>query len=481
MRHCTLICPARLPGRGAARQVEGSIFAETPLAFDRVLPDTELTVHRSIVPAADVDRGQGNLAVDPRLFGAEQQWGLRPGSPALGTGPNGLNMGARVPAGASISGEPAAVTAATVATLSVGGPGITDYRYRLDSGPWSDAAPVGTPVQLADLPDGMHSMSVIGLNTAGVWQDEAEATQSQTWTVERSLSRLVINEVMASNDQALEHAGTYPDAIELLNSGATAIDLSDMSLSDDPAIPRRFVFPAGTALGLGEYLVAYADDSFATSGIHLGFALNEDGEGLYLYDSPARGGQLVDSVQFGMQVPHLSIGRTRDGSWQLTVPTFGRANQQVPLGDASWLRINEWLAQTDIVLNNDFIEIYNPDPAPVALGGLYVTDRPRGWPGRHQIAPLSFVAGQGLAVLVADEDPQDGADHVDFRLARQLEMIGLLDPQLQLIDLVRYPPQTVDVSQGACPTALPRSAPSTCPIRGWTTRGRKSNWSRWSK
>jgi hypothetical protein len=201
---------------------------------------------------------------------------------------------------------------------------------------------------------------------------------------------------MASNDQALEHEGTYPDAIELLNSGPTAIDLSDMSLSDDPAIPRRFVFPAGTRLEPGEYLVAYADDSFATSGIHLGFALNEDGEGLYLHDSPARGGQLVDSVQFGMQVPHLSIGRTRDGSWQLTVPTFGQANQQVPLGDASLLRINEWLAETDIVLNNDFLEFTTRSAA--QAWALYVTDRPRGWPGDTR-SPAQLRGRAGLAVL----------------------------------------------------------------------------------
>ena len=39
--------------------------------------------------------------------------------------------------------------------------------------------------------------------------------------------------------------------------------------------------------------------------------LNGDGEGVYLYDAPERGAELVDAVQFGPQVPDLSLGRRR--------------------------------------------------------------------------------------------------------------------------------------------------------------------------
>jgi len=69
-----------------------------------------------------------------------------------------------------------------------------------------------------------------------------------------------------------------------------------MSLSDDPAEPARFVFPAGETIKPGEYLVLYADSGAITPGLHLGFALDASGETLSLYD---KAGVVVDSVQFG--------------------------------------------------------------------------------------------------------------------------------------------------------------------------------------
>ena len=85
-------------------------------------------------PGTILDLGSGNFAGDPALVDTVSDFRLRPGSPAIGTGPNGLDMGAHVPAGASISGEPATITAATAATLTVAGPGITHYRFRLNDG-----------------------------------------------------------------------------------------------------------------------------------------------------------------------------------------------------------------------------------------------------------------------------------------------------------------------------------------------------------
>ena len=189
----------------------------------------------------------------------------------------------------------------------------------------------------------------------------------------------------------------------------------------------------------------------ATSGLHLGFGLSRDGESLSLLDRPANGGGLIDSVSFGLQIPDLSIGRDSDGQWTLTTPTLGGPNQPVALGDPHGLRINEWLASADVSVNNDFIELYNPDPAPIDLGGLHLTDHPMGWPNRHSIAPLSFIAGQGLAVLIADSDPQDGPDHLNFGLSATWEMIGLFDDESQLIDQVLFGPQRDDVSQGLAP------------------------------
>ena len=67
--------------------------------------------------------------------------------------------------------------------------------------------------------------------------------------------------------------------------------------------------------------------------------------------------------------------------------SIGGVNQAAPLGDRTRLRINEWLALGTTPFDTDFVELYNPDSLPVALGGLYMSDEIIGWPDRHQIAP----------------------------------------------------------------------------------------------
>jgi hypothetical protein len=56
-----------------------------------------------------------------------------------------------------------------------------------------------------------------------------------------------------------------------------------------------------------------------------------------------------------------------------------------------------------------------------------------------------------MAVLIADGDPQDGLNHLNFRLSADQEIIALFDADLNEIDKVIYGPQTADVSQGRVP------------------------------
>src|SRR5204863_7973152 len=95
--------------------------------------------------------------------------------------------------------------------------------------------------------------------------------------------------------------------------------------TDDPASGHyKFSFPANTMLGPGQYLLVFADSS-GTSGLHLGFTLGANGAALYLYDSVANGGALLDSIKFGLQVEDISIGRLADGSWGMQCYTLGEA------------------------------------------------------------------------------------------------------------------------------------------------------------
>jgi hypothetical protein len=487
-------------GPGRAAYVDSCIFWNSGPEVDGTSIDngtgtfvnrqnTQLVVNNSIVSSEFSTLGTGNIDADPILVDADRdvhvdanlpcfstgfpgfaEGGyllkgmipdihLQPESSARGAGANGVDMGAMIPSGASISGEPAPVTWRTSVTLTVGGPDLGAYKYRVNSGPWSaevvrpeaglsvNPKPL-PPIVLTNLQNRQsYTVYVIGKDSADVWQSQNSPTVSRTWTVDTSYRRLVINEVLAVNTSALKHDNAFPDVVELYYDGPTALSLSGMSLSDDPTQPAQFVFPSDATISPGQYLVLYADTAASGADLHLGFGLSADGDAVYLYD---RSGVLVDSVVFGQQLADLSIGRAGPlGQWRLTAPTFGQANVAYPLGDSHTVKINEWLAGSDVLFASDFIEIYNPNPDPVDLGGMYLTDNPETQPRKQEIRPLSFIAGHGYGVFWADGT--DAPSHVNFHLSVDGEIIGLLDPQASEIDKIMYGSQTTDFSEGRVP------------------------------
>ncbi|MHC4569580.1 MAG: hypothetical protein ACYTE3_27970, partial [Planctomycetota bacterium] len=197
------------PGDGA--YLNGNIFWNVNTVLGELAASPDVTVNYSLLPGEWHHLGVGNVDGDPLFVDGSGDFALKAGSPAIGAGPCGLDMGALVPNGAAICGEPDEVTWRTDATLFVGGPGITHYRYWFGDGPWSEELPVDAPIQLANLRDGeSYVVDVIGRNSAGVWQSEDNPTASRTWTVDLSHSALRINEVLAINDSSLEHKGAFP-------------------------------------------------------------------------------------------------------------------------------------------------------------------------------------------------------------------------------------------------------------------------------
>ncbi len=160
-----------------------------------------------------------------------------------------------------------------------------------------------------------------------------------------------------------------------------------------------------------------------------------------------------------------TLGRLTEGVWGLCQPIFGGANLPQLTGDPHTLRINEWLADAQFVARNDFLELHNPDPIPVALGGLFLSDA-AGEPKRHPVAPLSFIAGKGYAEFVADSDPEQGADHLSFKLSPDVGVILLYSTELELIDAINYGAQRTDVSEGRSPNGADRFTAFAQPTPG---------------
>ena len=354
---------------------------------------------------------------------------------------------------AVISGEPRAVTPFSGATLTVGGSGIVAYRFSLNGGAYSDETPTNLPITLSALPHGStNSLRVLGKNSSDLWQSPASPTVSSTWVVLTNWPSVRLNEILARNDSAVNWSGQRPDLIELFNEGPSPADLSGLRLTDDPAAPSKFTFPAGTTLAPGDYLIVIAGNPDGTPGLHTGFALRQEGDGVYLLDRAPNDAVVLDSVQFGLQIADLALGRLgHDARWWLSQPSFGSANVPQPLGNPLTLKINEWMVLGQTPSAAAFLELYNPDPLPVALGGLYLSDQPFGTPARHQIAPLSFVSARGYQALLPDGNPQNGSNHLGFQLAAEQGLIGLMAPDLSALDQVWYGPQRLNQATGRCP------------------------------
>ena len=258
---------------------------------------------------------------------------------------------------------------------------------------------------------------------------------------------VLLNEILAENAGLVLNGDYAPDFIELVNATATPQNLAQMSLSDNPAAPGKFLFPLGTVLSPNGHLVVWCDRATNAPGLHAGFQLDNDGQTVLLFTVTNGIYTLADTVTFGLQIRGKSIGRS-GGAWVLTEPTPASANNPAATGAPGLLRINEWMASS--TSGPDWFELFNPDALPVALGGLYLSDSTL-VRTNTRIAPLSFIAPHGYRQFLADDAPQDNARHVGFRLGVGGDTIALSATNAALIDTITFGPQASDVSEGRWP------------------------------
>lgn len=281
---------------------------------------------------------------------------------------------------------------------------------------------------------------------------------------------IVIHEVLASNKLAYANGATFPDVIELRNATASPVNLSGMTLSDDPTVPAKFTFATGTMLGAGELLIIHADTANAEPGLHAGFQLDADGDSVFLY---AGGGALVDSITFGVQVDDLSVGRTGGtlNTWALCTPTIGANNTPVAaLASPALLKINEWGPNPDYLLSGDFMELYNPSAQPAPIGGMRITDDAINYPSRHLFPTLSFIRGSGFLRLNArgNSASASNATELGFSFNSSFGHIVFLGANGTKVDSVPVIGQPRDTSMGRSPDggativrfSLPTNPPS---------------------
>jgi hypothetical protein len=103
----------------------------------------------------------------------------------------------------------------------------------------------------------------------------------------------------------------------------------------------------------------------------------------------------------------------------------------------------------------DWIELYNPGPTPIDLGGKYLTDDLND-PTKFKIEDGLSIPAAGFVLFYADDDPEQGPFHTNFGLSNNGESIGLFDDGAtgnQPIDLYTFGPQAADSSERRFPDA----------------------------
>ncbi len=441
-----------------ATQVHGinNLFEEvgTVLAVAGATAPDLVSWEWSLFAATQPAAGTGNRVGEARLAWTGDRLVPGPGSEALGQGWAGWDIGGHVLAGITVRADVVSPTPAHRATFHAWGPGVSSYSLSLDGGAFGPAQSVAEPLLVEGLKPGEHAAVGRGLNGAGVGVTSAFSDRV-TWTVEDAASALLLNEVQAPTQDSNAVGMPTEGWIELINRGDQSVPLAGLGLTDDKDDPYRYRFPAGTVLAPGQYLVL---DSTL-----LGFKVSPRGETVRLTAAtePLR---WLDQVELGPQVDGRSVGRDARGKWRLTWPTPGSINLPCPTGDPANLRLNEWLARGRTAADPDFVELYNRDPLPVGLDGLYLSDFPGTAPTRQRLPALGFVAGRSWLALFAGEDPDRGG--LGFNLTTDQGTIGLLDPVGKMLDAVWYPPQRAGVSMGRSPDAADSILPFEIPLPG---------------
>ncbi len=242
-------------------------------------------------------------------------------------------------------------------------------------------------------------------------------------------AQLQLNELLASNNaNQMDEFFEFDDWIEIYNPGGI-INLAGYYLSDDPLLLTKHQIPAtdpgATTMLPGSFKVFFADKDNLTQGaLHTNFTLSGNGETIFL--TAPDGVTIIDQITYPQSAPDISYGRACEActTWQyFNNVTYSAPNVELPQ-TSELLFLNEVQPQnTGIYHDPEFefdpwIEVYNPNPFQVNLGGYYlsVDGNPTQWliptnePFNTVIAPNSF------KVFWCDNDLAFGASHTPLSL-----------------------------------------------------------------
>ncbi|MEO7318284.1 MAG: lamin tail domain-containing protein, partial [Chthoniobacteraceae bacterium] len=345
--------------------------------------------------------GTGTLDLGGLTFSAGMTFSFSPGT-TLAPGAffvlvkNAAKFAARHP-GVTIGGV---ITAGSLdnsgellALVTAGGGAVLTVNYD-DDPPWPAAAD-GSGFSI--VPNGTNYNSDAGTN----WRASANVHGSPgADDPAANFAPIKINEALTNSLLPLK------DTIELYNPSPAPVNVGDWWLTDDRNTPQKYRIPASTIIPAGGYLVFDETQFNPTPGVGASFALNGNGDDVYLFAGNA-GGALTGyshGWDFAAAEQDVSFGRHVNSVGEEHFPrqtsrTFGAFNAGPRVGP---LVLNE-IMYHPYTGYDEYIEIRNLTGSPVSLDG----------PGSNtwKIAGIGYVfpAGQSVPangyVLVTGIDP----------------------------------------------------------------------------
>ncbi len=245
-----------------------------------------------------------------------------------------------------------------------------------------------------------------------------------------------INEFCTSNTSIVtDNQGEFDDWIEIYNSSDLPVDIGGLYLTDSLGNPDKCriptTYPDSTILPAKGYILLWLDNQEEQGILHLGFKLGKDGEQIGL--TGYNGVTFIDSLTFGEQYMNSSMSRYPDGNgkWEYAPSSPGSKNRQF---QTEGIFINEFMPNNnDFIADehgeyDDWIELYNSTNEALDLGGMYITDSLED-PCKYRI-PTTFpdsttISAMGYILLWADKQEEQGILHLNFKLSKAGESVGL--------------------------------------------------------
>ena len=294
--------------------------------------------------------------------------------------------------------------------------------------------------------------SIPGIKSFLEGRIQSVTDQLANYEIPARKSGIFINEFMANNGSTIaDEQGDFDDWIEIFNSNSFPVNLAGMFLTDDPQTSDKWMFP-DAEIPAGGHLIVWADNECDEGQFHTNFKLKNSGEYIGLYD--INGVIPLDEISFGAQQEDVSFGRIPDGSnnWQLLyTPTPGEEN--IVSVSVQNLHINEFMAENQGIVcdehgdYDDWIELFNKNPQPINLEGLFLTDDitiPNKWR-----FPDVEIQPKGHILIWADNEGEQGLLHTNFKLSASGEAIYLFDNNAQrIIDQIVFGVQYPNISYG---------------------------------